>query len=335
MKVIVEPTCGKVGYKAYVCSVCEEVKSNSYVTVPATGEHTYGEDAEVTEGTSCTEPGTLTYTCTECGYKNVVIDSEGVSAHKWSEWTKIGGDCSTGVVMARKCTVEGCDAKEEEIRETETHEFVIKAYVEATAEKDGYKLSECANCGEEKREVIPYAPGEGDGEGEEGGETPDTPETPEAPEDNHMLMEDVYVVVEKATCSSAEIRRYTCIRCGETVEKAYGQPLAHVWIEQSEEIATCTRAGHSAYYKCVRINCNAEYGAGKVVYPAKGHIDTNGDRICDECNSVFYNEDEVTRVCSCLCHNDSFITRIVYKLVSIFWKLFKINKACECGTVHY
>ncbi len=347
LKITDEATCSSSGYKAYICSECDTVKPNSYVTIP-TVEHNYDadgngkvdrNDAAVVPGTSCINPGTLTFTCKECGFEKVEADTENESGHDWDVWVKLSGDCATGVVMQRQCKVEGCGAKEQERRETDTHEYVLKAYVEPTAEADGYKLFECANCGGESREVVPFEPSEG-GEGDtpEVPDTPDTPEEPEEPEDpadKHMLMDDVYVTVKEATCSSPEIRRYTCISCGEIVEKEYGEPLDHVWIEQAEEIATCTRPGHSAYYKCVRINCEAEYGAGKIVYPAKNHTDGDGNGKCDYCNSLFYTDTAGTKLCDCLCHNDGFFMKIIYKIVSFIWKLFKINNACACGAVHY
>lgn len=342
-----EATCGNIGYKADICSVCEAVKTNSYVTIPATGKHNFDtdgngiterNDAVITAGTSCMDPGTLTFTCLVCGFENVETDTEDESSHKWSDWTKVGGDCSTGVIMQRHCKVEGCGEKEQKKIESDnqTHAYVLKAYVEPTEENDGYKLYECENCGEQKREPVPFEPSEG-GEGEtpDTPDTPDTPENPEDGEDKHLIKEDVYETVKEATCSSPEIRRYTCIRCGETVVKEYGEPLEHVWIEQSEEIATCQKPGHSAYYKCVRINCNAEYGEGKVIYEQKKHADGDGDGKCDGCNSLFYDENEGSKTCGCICHKENFISRIIYKILSIFWKLFKIGKSCECGAVHY
>lgn len=38
--------------------------------------------------------------------------------------------------------------------------------------------------------------------------------------------------------------------------------------------------------------------------------------------------------CTCLCHKTGFVG-FIYKIVRLFWKLFKINKTCSCGAVHY
>lgn len=39
-------------------------------------------------------------------------------------------------------------------------------------------------------------------------------------------------------------------------------------------------------------------------------------------------------VCSCMCHKTG-IQGFFYKIMRIFWKLFKTNKTCSCGAVHY
>lgn len=38
--------------------------------------------------------------------------------------------------------------------------------------------------------------------------------------------------------------------------------------------------------------------------------------------------------CDCICHKTGFVG-FIYKIVRLFWKLFKINKTCSCGAVHY
>lgn len=38
--------------------------------------------------------------------------------------------------------------------------------------------------------------------------------------------------------------------------------------------------------------------------------------------------------CTCLCHKDGF-ENFIYKILRIFWKIFKINEDCVCGAKHY
>ena len=105
--------------------------------------------------------------------------------------------------------------------------------------------------------------------------------------------------------------------------------LDHVWLTQAAEVPTCDREGHNEYYRCVR--CLEE--RGRENYPAKGHTDADGDNKCDDCSKVFY--EEGTKQCGCLCHKEGWLMKLIYKIVSFFWKLFKISPSCACGAVHY
>ena len=314
-----EPTCHSVGYKVIKCEVCDSVKPNSAITIAATGEHDFDankdgkvdrNDAVITDGENCQKPGTLTFTCQNegCTYTKTETDTEGISAHSFGEWVSIGGDCSTGVVQERVCTV--CGTKEHQTLTTDTHELVVFVRVEPTPEKDGYVIYECANC-KIKTDPVPLKY-----EGEE-------------PSDEHIIDASQYRTVKEATCAEAEKREYTCLRCGEKVVMYYGELKAHYWLEQPAEIATCDRAGHNAYYRCVR--CLEEYG--RVNYEPLGHADNDGDGKCDECNSAFYGQGNAT--CGCMCHKEGWFMQIIYKIVNFFWKLFKINPSCACGATHY
>lgn len=334
--VIDEPTCGANGYKAIKCEICKTVKPNSYVIIPATGEHNYDKnkdgmvnrkDAEVTEGKDCQEPGTLTYTCQNegCTYTKTEIDTEGVSAHKWGEWITIGGDCSTGVKQERTCSA--CNATEHRLETTDAHQFELVVRVEPTTEADGYEIKKCKNCGLEERIELPFnGSGSEGGEGSEGGS--------DAEEDKHQYDASKYRVVEAASCKSAEIREYTCVLCGEKIRKPYGDLKDHVWLEQAAEKPTCEKGGHNAYYKCVRCEETLGYKGEKEddQYKPLGHNDGNKDGKCDRCGSHYYNGGE--SICNCLCHSTGFMG-FIYKIARFFWKLFGINPTCGCGVDHY
>ncbi len=52
-----------------------------------------------------------------------------------------------------------------------------------------------------------------------------------------------------------------------------------------------------------------------------------------EHNMIYVNENgEMTD--SCICHRDGFIG-FFYKIIRLFWMLFKMNPTCECGAAHY
>ena len=150
-------------------------------------------------------------------------------------------------------------------------------------------------------------------------------------DEKHTYDENIYIVHKEATCKHGEIRRYTCLTCGEIIEKEVGNPAPHLWLLQAEEAATCSKDGHSAYEKCAL--CDAE--KGKTVYKKLGHDDKDGNGKCDRCNESYYNDGTGTKTCNCICHKDNFFMKIIYKIVSFFWKLFKIGHSCDCGAVHY
>ena len=47
----------------------------------------------------------------------------------------------------------------------------------------------------------------------------------------------------------------------------------------------------------------------------------------------FYNP--VIPACSCICHSDDIIQTILWRFLRFFYKIFGINKTCECGKAHY
>ena len=113
--------------------------------------------------------------------------------------------------------------------------------------------------------------------------------------------------------------------------------------------ATCDKAGKQDYVYCVIEGCPyAKGGApigqlagyekykdcnGKVI-EALGHGDHNGDDYCDHCGG-FLQENEDGTNCNCICHKRHWFMRIIYKILSFFWKLFGISRTCCSAGVHY
>lgn len=88
---------------------------------------------------------------------------------------------------------------------------------------------------------------------------------------------------------------------------------------------TCTEDG-SVITKCSL--------CGEIMYtelmPATGHSDTDKDGKCDACGEHLADASN----CSCNCHKKGF-AGFIYRIIRIFWKLFRINKVCACGQAHY
>ncbi len=68
----------------------------------------------------------------------------------------------------------------------------------------------------------------------------------------------------------------------------------------------------------------------EITEKATGHKDANNDGYCDNCNEDIAPE----KHCTHICHKGG-ISRFFYKIARFFWKLFKINKECSCGAMHY
>lgn len=85
------------------------------------------------------------------------------------------------------------------------------------------------------------------------------------------------------------------------------------------------------------------YFGNKTVNFGHIHKDENKNGMCDEClednKNITSNEpsekpDVPAVECSCNCHKTGFMS-FVWKIVLFFQKLFRINKVCSCGVVHY
>lgn len=124
-----------------------------------------------------------------------------------------------------------------------------------------------------------------------------------------------------ATCTEWGTAEYTCKDCGTTKVMDYEEPTGHTYIYNYSFDADCIYDGYVASY------CYCGAYKKTITEPALGHIDENHDLHCDRCGEKF-------RDCDCMCHKSGF-SGFIYKLIKIFWKLFRTNQTCECGASHY
>ena len=176
---------------------------------------------------------------------------------------------------------------------------------------DGLKVKTCGVCGHQVEKVIPAT-------GHPGTE----------------IVNDV-----PATCTEDG---YTgdraCTVCHEIL--VHGQPIPsngkHVTgdkvIEPVNSTATCTaNAYHYEVYYCKY--CGAEVIRIQIVdKEATGHTDADGDGACDVCGASV---ETAAKTCNHLCHSKQPVAKLIWKIVRLFYKLFHINKYCECGEAHY
>ena len=190
---------------------------------------------------------------------------------------------------------------------TSEHDWVADAIPEDVSCTDGYDLrSNCKYCNATKVEYIENA--------------------------GHKFEETVTEIAATCETSGSKVTVKACKNCGvsetktETI-KAFG----HDERRMNGVAATCTAAGSTDYIYCYR--CDTVLQESTAI-PARGCIDSDRNGFCDSCYSkveVIIDPSE----CDCMCHIDTPIGRLFHKIALFFWKLFKTNKTCCNGTVHY
>lgn len=128
-------------------------------------------------------------------------------------------------------------------------------------------------------------------------------------------------------------------KCGHKTGGAEIAKLDHKFvITQEFRAPTCKKNGQYGQKKCEMCHTTVMIDAeGKdVLIPslnmtATGHIDSDGDMICEKCDSLL----EAVDFCKCICHNNQGIMFFIAKLIKWFWKFTNTNQMCECGEYHY
>ena len=141
------PSCDKSGRKHTVCTVCDQLVHESYIT--ALG-HTY--KSELVQKATCTEAGIITHTCTRCeGSYSTYIHAE----HNYFLERTETPTCTEDGKRIFTCAV--CYSSYEETIPG-AHEYVSAITKVATAEQDGEITYTCAACGDSYVTVIPARP---------------------------------------------------------------------------------------------------------------------------------------------------------------------------------
>ncbi len=296
-----DASCGVNAKETAKCAHCDATDTRDIEGTAL--QHIMG-DYVYTTAPTCKDEGEEKSTCTlDCGYfitRPVPADK---NAHVWSDWVEIGGDCASGIVKQRECTI--CGAKEK-ITDTENleHSWVTVASVKPGCETDGYTKQQCSKC-KFVRELS-------------------------APATGHSFTGE-FTFYSAATCTSAEIHARPCANhCGKyEFKEIEGTMLEHNFVIWAGSEATCTRDGYTDIYHCV----DCAYEEGGAVLPMLGHADNNGDGQCDSCNGQMSNDG--SSACGCICHKQNAFMKFIFKIVNFFWKLFKIGKTCDCGAVHW
>lgn len=274
---------------------------------------------------TCSEDGVAISYCTREGCSHYVTKAASKldDGHVWGDEVNAGGNCATGVTFRKECTL--CGATTTRV-ETVEHTYVERVHAPATCDEAEYIYKVCSVCGDDVEEHIGEALG-------------------------HDWATDV--IEKEATCAQAGRKYSICSRCNTASAKIEIPRLGHIWdaegftpdmLEYDDNAiyveaadATCQYEGHTGYYKC--LNCSYDQHLDEEwrkdnIIAKKDHVDNDDDGKCDGCNAKLYGEDN-SKNCDCICHKENWFSKIIYKILRFFWKLFGIGKSCDCGNVHY
>lgn len=306
-------TCYANKWQITACTVCQTALEKE-IPGSAFQQHDMDTDWVVTVAPTCAAEGeqvkrcqhkwTINGTEYQCEHTETMIIPAEKDSHVWSEWTVVGGDCSTGIKEKRECSV--CHATETRTINDVEHDMKPYVIVNPTCEADGYIKVECQNC--KYTSVITAA-------------------------DDESLKATGHAFEKNDTATTACVEVETCKNCGKNKSTAIGVdvPGAHKWVVFAGSQPTCSSDGYTDYYHCT--GCGAEKGYETI--EKLGHYDNNGDGKCDDCKGEFFGEGDSSKVCGCICHKTSGFMKFIYKIVRFFWKLFGISKTCDCGASHY
>lgn len=337
-------TCTNNATEKATCSVCGNAENTREVPGSALG-HDWSTEWTQGKAPTCTEDGTKVVKCQRegCDAEKTMRNPGSALGHKWGEWKTITEPTCTYPGKAEKsCEREGCTVKvekqlrqlshtpgewvidkeasctEEGLRHRDCaggcgyrfdsevipkldHKFVVEIHG-VTCIDDGYSTYHCSECGATKNGEIVKALGH-DWSGE-------------------------WVVTKEPTCTKKGTEILTCTRCDKTQTRSI-DALGHHEVIDPAVPATCTEPGLSEGSHCDR--CGEVLKEQETVI--KPHRDADEDGKCDECGKEIKHSTDLN--CNCICHKRFWLMRILYKVLLVFWKLFRIGKGCSCGAVHY
>ncbi|MCM1484851.1 MAG: PKD domain-containing protein [Faecalibacterium sp.] len=332
-------TCVDTGTTdSIVCSVCSTIIFGGDI-IPATGEHSY---VKVVTAPTCVTQGYTTYTCSVCGdsYSDSVVEALGHTEVTIGE-AKDATCTEDGITAGIKCSV--CDEiiEEQQVIKAKGHKYVSEV-IEPTCTTDGYTTHTCSVCDDSYIDNEVKALGHTEvtiGEAKDVTCTEDgitagikCSVCDEVIEEQQVIRSEghKYVsVVTKPSCTSDGYTTYTCSVCDDTYTSDVVSKTGHSWTWVVDKDATCGADG-SKHQECK--NCDAVQAESTVI-PATGHTDTNNDGYCNTCGTDL-GTSAPSDNCDHICHKTGFMG-FIYKIIRIFWKIFKTNQYCSCGAAHY
>ncbi len=313
-------SCEEDGVMTYIC---QNDNSHTYTEViPATGHTELPAKEENRKDATCEENGyyEMAVYCGVCG-EDLDRTSHAIPAtgHNYIGSVTKAPTCTEEGVMTYVCANNWKHAYSEEIpalgHTDENNDCTCEVcgekccldsnlyvrVIEPSCTKKGYSVLTCKNCKSETKTEIP------------------------------ALGHKEVVTYVDATCNKYAHKIITCSACDDLYEEVYTDNAyaPHSVVVVPGKPATCVSDGYTAYERCV--NCGMVTEAQTLYKEDVPHVDADGNGKCDVCDGKFFTD---TKTCNCLCHGTG-IKGFLYKIALFFWKLFKMNKSCACGTVHY
>lgn len=316
-------TCEKDGVKTYICQ--NDAEHTYTEAIPAPGHTAKAAVEENTVAAKCEQDGSydMVVYCGVCGEElsrnSYVIPATG---HNYEGTVEKAPTCTEKGVMTYVCKNDAthayseaipalghtdedynciCDVCDEKCcKETDLY-LDRDAAIEPTCTVNGKAVLRCKNCNREEVTILP------------------------------ALGHNEVVTYVDATCSEFAHKIITCSSCDEYYEKIYTDNayVKHSVVVIPGKPATCVTDGYTSYERCV--NCGMVTEAKALYKEDVPHVDEDGNGKCDVCDGQFFTD---TQTCNCLCHGTG-IKGFLYKIALFFWKIFKMNKLCACGNVHY
>lgn len=260
--------------------------------------------------------GSGKFICKDC--RAIFIDEITLCTHSFGAWTTdSAATCEEGGSEKRECALCGLTETRETAKDPANHTGVTVCLnaVAATCSRPGYSGdTHCFGCGAKLAEgkTIP------------------------ADASKHVYKA---VKVAAATCTAnGNIAYYVCENagCGKTFTLA-----GHICTEVQRDAVVVPASGHA--YEISSVEAPGCVTDGFTVYqcsvcrafcqsdpvPAAGHRDANADGNCDSCG-----ENMAQATCRHLCHK-SGLPGLLWKIINLFCRMFKVDRYCECGEAHW
>lgn len=358
--------CGVNGTKTVTC-VIPGCGATDVIEAPGTAlTHVYTREIQkadrIRTAGNCQINNTYWKTCARCddAWSDTVFftgttkgecnaDGTTINENNYLLYNKTPATCTTLAIFYKYCTVCGTSSAGKANEATFTfgttlnHTFVAKyedqyIRVNATCDTGAIYSKCCATCGLAK-----------------------VPENIDITDPNaNVSADDVFYGTKLGhdLKSTKPYKDSTCLIEGNTEEftcqrvfggqacgfKAGGEAIPkkeHNYKEtQAYRAPTCKVNGQYGQKKCE--------GCGSIVYTdangetaniltqnmtATGHVDSDGDMICEKCDALL----EAADLCKCFCHKGESggLMYFVVWILKWFWKMTGQNETCACGQAHY